>query len=294
MWNPRISSKQESQWNCYQWWQELYHTKVFARDSSYHLPLTLPRRRIREPNEFPQIFLAHWISLANRIPTPPTNNICEREASKFQIIWQIAKPTQNITDNVRWWPSTMPKIRKFWKNSRKEETKQRKYLGCTPGEEQNSMGGRGMDGLYDRSHYTIHGSLLFLALFFLALDSPRSHGCRYPKSLISYCNFKHEQPQTTTPSHLTCDTATSSTVKNCGRRIVRTINWRILARIEASKQFWMAMLWPWLICQPNSVFFFCEIAMNLPEIRMLGRGLGLGLGIRDQPLWPWPWQDVWP
>jgi hypothetical protein len=128
---------------------------------------------------------------------------------------------------------------------------------------------------------------------FLALDSPRSHGYRGHMD-----NFKHEQLQTTTPSHLTYDTATSSRVKSCGRRIVTTINWRICARIEASKQFWMAMrshplriLWPWLICQPNSVFF-CGIVMNLPEIRMLGRGLGLGT--RDPPLWPCPWQDVWP
>lgn len=30
MWNPRISSNQEWQWNCYQWWQELYHTKDFC------------------------------------------------------------------------------------------------------------------------------------------------------------------------------------------------------------------------------------------------------------------------
>ena len=39
----------------------------------------------------PQIFLAHRTCLANRIPTPSTNNI-----AKFQFFWQIAKPTQTL------------------------------------------------------------------------------------------------------------------------------------------------------------------------------------------------------
>ena len=122
-----------------------------------------------------------------------------------------------------------------------EETKQRKYLGCTPGEEQDSMGGRGMDGLYDRPHYAIHGSLLFLARF-SCTEFPEVTWMSIPQIFNFLHDVKHPQPQTTTPSHLTYDSATSSRVKTCRRRIVRRINRRIHARIEASKQFWMAML----------------------------------------------------
>lgn len=159
------------------------------------------------------------------------------------------------------------------------------------------MGGRGMDGLYDRPHYAIHGSLLFLALF-SCTGFPEVTWMSIPQIFDFLHNVKHAQPQTTTPSHLTYDSAASSRVKTCRRRIVRRTNGRIHARIEASKQFWMAMLSHLRRCFDRGCFvnpiqfFSVKLWWISQEIRMLGRGLGLGT--RDQPLWPWPWQDGWP
>lgn len=149
------------------------------------------------------------------------------------------------------------------------------------------MGGRRMDGLNDRPHYAIHGSLLVLALF-SCTGFPEVTWMSITQILIFYYNFRHPQPQTTTPSHPTYDSTTSSRVKTCRRRIATRINGKIHARIEASKQFWMAIPNPYydalavVVLSTQFSFFLRNFVMNLSEIRMLGRGLGLGT--RDQPL----------